>query len=51
MRHRPLQQPGGMFVIEVNVPGDEKIEPAVAIVIAPGCTSRPVAKRYASLFS
>src|ERR1035441_8592057 len=34
----------------MNISGDKQIQPAVAVVIAPGCTIGPVAQRHSSLF-
>ena len=43
---------GTWLVVNVimDISGDKQVQPAVAIVIAPGCSVRPVAQRHSSLF-
>ena len=46
----------GLFVreivaIEVDIAGDEEVEAAVAVVVAPGCPGRPIAEGDAGFFS
>ena len=41
---------GLMFKVVVDVAGDEEIEAAVAVVVAPGCAIGPVAESDTGLF-